>query len=181
MFPSYSHHHPILCLFTRLRLNIPSHVFQFPTRTKTLKDISVCVREWLSINIYFTNRKTASLQSKVKRNWKFISIYEVELVLFPLVLCQFVSKQKFNKRISQLVWHQAWDIEFIFYFGTAKKRLKIDPKFLSEATKLYLETSWTKVSQKSTKYHRNQSSFSVRFSWSFNLIFVISFACRDLS
>ena len=96
-------------------------------------------------------------------------------------VCFKTEVQQNKMRISQLVWHQAWDIEFIFYFGTAKKRLKIDPKFLSEATKLYLEISWTKVSQKSTKYHRNQSSFSVRFSWSYNLIFVISFACRDLS
>lgn len=119
-----------------LRLNIPSHVFQFSTRTK--KDISVSVREWLSINIYFTNRKTASLQSKVKRNWKFISIYEVELVLFPLVLCQFVSKQKFNKK--NLTAGLASSVGYLIYFllWNSEKEAKNRPQISVGSNKTLL-------------------------------------------
>ena len=178
MVPSYSHH-PILSLLTWLRLNIPNHVFQFPTRTK--KDISVFVREWLSINVCFTNRKTASLKSKVKRNWTFISIYEVELVFFPLVLCHFVSKQKFNK--ENLTAGLASSLGYWIYFllWNREKEAKNRPRISVGSNKILHRNFIDLVSQKSTKYHRNQSSFCVRFSWSFNLIFVISFACRDLS
>ena len=49
----------------------------------------------------------------------------------------FYFKQEIQQiEISQLVPLQAWDIEFIFYIGIVKKKLKIDPAFHPEQQNL---------------------------------------------
>lgn len=58
----------------------------------------------------------------------------------------------------------------LFSTSKPKDRRKIDPEFLSKATKCILETSWTKVLQMLTEYHRNQGSLSARFSWSITVV-----------